>query len=273
MHMRKGIPDYFELQNYNISPNDIVRLTLHCETSDIRSRVIVSPVWKENIFFDHVDSVETIAEGFVYEIVYGDRKFTYIRSGIGAPQTGDVILALGCTPCKNIIFIGTVGGLSKDLVIGDLVLVTESISGDGFSNYLRNKELAPTNFLKSAKPNSELNSLLEKQVRFQCQNKDVILNKGVVFSSDSIIAQFPHLDSIVKKFNCIGVEMETSAVFNAAALVGIKASAILQVSDVIPVYKSLFSGRTKKDHQRRRDIRKKCLSKIVLDTFCDNRID
>ena len=60
-----------------------------------------------------------------------------------------------------------------------------------------------------------------------CAEAGVVLNKGMVFSTDTIVAQFHHLDSLTTRFDCIGIEMETSAVFNAARLVGIRAAALL----------------------------------------------
>src|SRR5438874_7143320 len=46
---------------------------------------------------------------------------TVIRSGLGAPQTGDIVLALGCTRCETLVFSGSVGGLDAAMGIGDLV--------------------------------------------------------------------------------------------------------------------------------------------------------
>jgi purine-nucleoside phosphorylase len=58
--------------------------------------------------------------------------------------------------------------------------------------------------------------------------------------------------------------METSAVFRASRLVGIRAAALLQLSDVIPARKSLFSGRTASDQARRRGVRATVLARAVV---------
>jgi purine-nucleoside phosphorylase len=261
------------LHNYDITSDDVVRLGLGCEPQDIRSEVIVTPIWGEDVFSDCVDRLETVTEGSVYDISYQSRRISFVRSGIGAPQTGDIVLALSGTPCRNLIFIGSVGGLTDALTIGDLVLVAESIGGDGFSSYLEEGELTPGAFLKSSTPEPYLHALLEEHAASICAEAGVVLNKGVVFSTDTIVAQFHHLDSLMTRFGCIGIEMETSAVFNAARLVGIRAAALLQLSDVIPARQSLFSGRTMQDHQRRRDVRRSVLSRIVLDTLCEDRWD
>lgn len=270
--MSKGIPDYFSLNKFNISPADMVALAFHCKPSDIRKNVILSPIWSEKNFSRHTTEIETISEGFVYDISYQGKSITYIRSGMGAPFAGDAVLALSCTPCENVIFIGSVGGLKTSLEIGDLVLVNKSICGDGFSNYLKKPPLDASCFLTSTKPNAELSSILEKTARSICDEQGITLSKGDIYSTDTIIAQFPHLDFIEREYDCIGIEMETSAVFNAASLVGLKAAALLQFSDVLPTNKSLFSGRTEQDQERRRHIRSTYITKIVLDTLSDIQI-
>jgi len=271
--MSKGLPEYFPLQRYNISPEDVVRLILRCEPEDIRRHVIITPDWKEEEFFPgKVEDIEPVSGDHLFEVTYRDKKISFIRSGIGAPLTGDVVLALGCTECTNLIFTGSFGGLADKLIIGDLLLLTESTGGDGFSNYLNEGELTTTAFLKPAYPDTGLIAILEEHAVSLSEEAGVALHRGSVFSTDSIVAQFHHLDWLIGQFGCIGIEMETSAVFNAAALVGIKAAALLEVSDVIPTRKSLFSGRTEEDRQRYKHIKKSVLSRIILDTLCDERL-
>ena len=271
--MARGLPEYFAHERYNIKPDDVTRLILRCEPEEIHERVIVTPCWNPDEFLaDAVDSIRVIAKGnayetCIYELVYHNQPMSLVCSGIGAPQTGDVILALGCTPCQHLIFTGSFGSLTEDMTIGDLLLITESIGGDGFSSYLAEGDLSPEAFLKPASPNPELNKMLEEHAAELINTKDIVLHRGNIYSSDTIVAQFFHLDEIVEKYGCIGIEMETSAVFNCANLVNIRAAALLIVSDVIPVNKSLFSGRTKQDTNRYKEIKKTMLSKIILDTL------
>lgn len=271
--MKKGLPDYFGLDKYNISPENVVDLYLHCESSSIHSSVIISPVWNEDIFSEYAFKIEPVSDGSVYDIEYNNRNITYIRcNGIGAPLSGDITLALSCTPCRNVIFIGSAGGLSESLNIGDLVTVSESVSGDGFSNYLKNQPLEPGTFLTPVKPNNELTGLLVSYTNKICKENDINSRKGIIFSIDTIIAQFHHLSSIVSEYGCNAIEMETAAVFNAASLVGINASALLLISDVISNNKSLFNGRTEQEREYYRYVRETYLSRIVLDTLTDERL-
>lgn len=268
--MSHRLPAYFQLQKYNITPEDIVRLYLRCDSSAIKPRAIVTPAWQASIFKKHASSITTVSEEIVYEIGYHDEVITLIRSGIGAPQTGDCVLALGCTPCKRVIFTGSVGGLDPSMEIGDLIVAEKSLCGDGFSRYLDANVRTEDRFLHPIEPDSKLTEVVKKRAFGLCQRESVSLHLGTIFSTDSIIAQFFRLDYLIKNFNCIGIEMETSSVFGAAKLVGIRASALLQVSDVIPTNKSLFSGRTREDKERRNFIRERILTKAILDSIVDD---
>jgi purine-nucleoside phosphorylase len=265
--MSDRLPEYFQLQRYNITAEDVARLYLRCDSDVIKPKVIVTPVWKADVFEIHADSITTVSEGVVYEIEYRGQAVTLIRSGIGAPQTGDFVLALGCTPCRSIIFTGSVGGLHPSMDIGDLILGEKSICGDGFSRYLGAEVKTQDCFFQAVEPDLEMTDVIKNHALRVCQKNFIPLHCGTIFSTDSIIAQFFRLDYLVRNFNCIGIEMETSSVFGAAKLVGIRASAILQVSDVIPKSKSLFSGRTKEDMERRTFIRERILAKVILDSI------
>ena len=270
--MSKGIPDYFAHDKYNIAACDVCRLILHCEPDGIREKVIITPCWNESFLDEVADSIETIAEDMVFDVSYNGKKFTMVRSGVGAPLTGDVVLTLGCTPCQYILFTGSFGGLTDKLNISDLLVVTESIAGDGFSSYLQEGKLSARSFLKPVKPDIGLNELLERHAVTLAEEKGVALHKDRVFCSDTIVAEYCHLDTMKDTHGCIGVEMETAAVFNAAQVVGIRAAALLMVSDVIPINKSLFSGRTEEERARRKYVREQVLSRIILDTLNDKRL-
>lgn len=187
-----------------------------------------------------------------------------IRSGMGAPQTGDVILALGCTPCEVAIFTGSVGGLGNGIEIGDLAVAEKSFCGDGFSRYLDREVIPGDCFLQSSEPDEGLTEHIKAHAREACRTKSVPLHQGAIFSTDSILAQFFRLDYLTEKLHCLGIEMETAAVFRAAKLVGIKAGALLQVSDVPQRSKSIYTGRRQQEMEYRKSIRQEVLARVVL---------
>lgn len=268
--MNNRLPEYFQLGKYNITSDDIVRTILHCDPDAIQEKVVVTPIWQPDIFANHTDGITSVSKGVVYQLEYNRQAISLIRSGIGAPLTGDVVLSLGCTPCTKIVFTGSVGGLDTSMKIGDLVIPQKSLCGDGFSRYLDANIQTEDCFLNPIKPDAKLTEIVKNHASRLCQEKTILLHSGTVFSSDSIVAQFFHLDYLVESFNCIGIEMETSSVFRAAKLVGIRASALLQVSDVIPTNKSLFSGRSGEDMERRSFIKKTILTKVILDSITND---
>jgi purine-nucleoside phosphorylase len=89
---------------------------------------------------------------------------------------------------------------------------------------------------------------------------------GKNFSIDTVIAQFAHIDEIIK-MGCNCTEMETAALFKSSEICNIKAAAIFNTSDNAIIKKSLLSGMTKEEMEYRKHIRKNILTKIVLECF------
>jgi nucleoside phosphorylase len=258
------IPAYFQLDKYKITPEDVTRLVLGCEPNLIRPKVVVMPFWRAEIFSGVAKEITEIVPHHVYQMEYQSQFISLVRSGLGAPQTGDVTLALGCTPCETAIFTGSAGGLRDGLQIGDLLIVEKSLCGDGFSRYLEQEVLPGDVFLQPAGPEWCLMEALKNRAAEACLARSVTLHQGTVFSTDSILAQFYRLDTLADELNCSAIEMETAAFFRAAQLVGIKAGALLQISDLPRQGKSLYAGRTDGDMERRRSIRREVLAQAVL---------
>lgn len=263
--MTGRLPGYFDLDRYGISADDVVGLALHCDPSAIGPSVLITPIWDPGCFLDEAELVETVTPGMVYTLGFGGSRATLIRSGIGAPQTGDMMLALACTPCQRVVFVGSVGGLVSGMRIGDLMIPTESVAGDGFSRYLPEGSIAWAGPPCAANPDSAVQRRLKSLCLTHSEGLDAVIHEGRVFSTDSIVAQFHHLGEITGGLGCIGIEMETAAVFRTAAMTGIAAGALLQLSDVIPDRKSLFSGRSEADRLRRRRLRRGLLARVALE--------
>lgn len=264
--MTSRLPAYFDLDRFGIAPADVTRLMLGCEPHRIHPDVILTPVWHLEAILDGAELVETVTSKRVFNFTYSGRPFTVIRSGIGAPMAGDAALALACTACTRLVFTGSVGGLVPGMTIGDLVLATEAVAGDGFSNYLVPGPLAPRAFLTAATPDPGLTALLGDRAERTAGAQGVSVTRGRIFSGDALVAQFHHLPGIVRDHRCLGIEMEAAAVFRAAALAGIRAAALLQLSDVSADGKSLFAGRSEADQTRKWDLRRRVLAPILLET-------
>jgi purine-nucleoside phosphorylase len=264
------LPSYLQLGRYNISAEDVVRGTLHCEPEAIQRKVIITPHWGSEVFAEAADSIEETAQG-VWQLAYSHQFITLIRSGMGAPFAGDAILALGCTPCQVLVFIGSMAGLGHNHKIGDLCVVERSICGDGYSRYL-NADIVPVDcFFQPAEPDIEFTRRIKNRTRLVCRPESVTLHQGTIISIDSILPEFFRLNHFVEELKCIGVEMETAAVFKAAKLVGIKAAALLVISDLPLIKKSLYSGRTQEEMEHYQVIKRSVLAKAILTSLINIR--
>ncbi|MCH7734911.1 MAG: hypothetical protein IH961_06830, partial [Chloroflexi bacterium] len=248
MEIENRLPDYFLLDRYNITAEDVAREVLKCDQDQIRPAVILSPFWARDVIGGLGGEAQEIVEGRLWNVVLDNISVTVIKTGLGAPANGDIVLALGVTPCRTVLFTGSAGGLDQAFEIGDLIIETWAVSGDGWSRNLHPAEVPPDRYLEKVYPDEILTSTLREIASTRCSDGDAALHEGPIYATDSILAQFPKVEYAARELNCIGVEMETAAVFNAARLVGIRAAALLQLSDVIPAKKSLFSGRTPADH-------------------------
>lgn len=259
-------------EKYGSNKENICKSNFKCAPNDISENVIIAPTWEVNIFKDHVNNIKHIAgptgHGYdIYELSICDKKVTYIITGVGACNLIDAVLALGCTPCRKILFIGSVGALDENMQIGDIVIPEYSVCGVGANRYLTHKNVIENDsFGKKYYPNKEFSNKVKRVTAKIINNTDIKLHFGRTFSTDTIFAQFAHLKEFIN-IGCNTIEMETATLFNAANIVGIKAAAVCNISDNTMVNKSLYSGRTNDEQQRRLKVKKDIIPKIVLDVL------
>jgi len=256
-------------RRFGTEPVDIVHSGFHCEPEMIQSNVIVAPLWRPELFGNYFDDMNQDLDGIfkIWTLSKADLKITYIVTGMGASSVIDIVLALGCTPCKKIIFIGSVGALDTHIGIGDIVIPEYSICGDGACRYLTNKKLTENDsFGKKNYPNKELFDRIVLKTKEITGKNGVNYHIGKIFSVDTIIAQFAHLDEIIN-MGCNCIEMETSVLFKAAEICDISAGAVFSVSDNTLLRKSLLSGMTKEEKDREKNVRRNVLIKIVMESF------
>jgi purine-nucleoside phosphorylase len=264
------LPAFIDLESYQISPSDVVETAFHCAAERIRPDVILFPWWHPTVLERWVESVVTITPDVLYEVVYRGKAISVGRSGIGAPQAGDMTLALGFTGCKRLLFAGSVGGLRPEMRIGDLLLPLVSLAGDGFCRYLQPGFPLDDTFLEKVEPNAELSAALEHVTAGLAREGQTALHRGPVYCTDSILGQFGKLDYIQDELGCVGIEMESAAVFKAARLVGIQAAALMSLSDVPARRQTLFAGRSKEEREHRDGTRSLILAKALLDCLTNS---
>lgn len=243
---------------YGSTQEDICKTILGLTRDDVSECVIIAPWWEPGVYALAPQRVEFLgqkANVHAWKLKQKDQTITYLKTGIGAPLVADVILALGLCDCRRILFVGSVGALDADISIGDVVIPEYSVCGDGVSRYLTGRQLSLSDtFGQRALPDEGLFGDLKRSVERICTEKRVRYHIGRTFSTDTIFAQFAHIEEILD-MGCNVIEMETAAAFRAAELAGIAMAALFSVSDNTLTRKSLISGRTKQEMARRKEVR------------------
>ena len=172
-----------------------------------------------------------------YTGYYKDKLVTIFPSGMGNPSIGIYSYELfKFYDVENIIRIGSCGAYSEGLKLRDLVLVNNSVSESTYAliqnKYKYNKiTSSPT-----------LNTIIEKTAE---ENKINII-KGDIYCSDVFYEEENNYINKRNKYNVLGVEMETFALFNNAAILKKRASCLLTVSDSFCYSEKLTSEQREK---------------------------
>lgn len=250
----------------NIKEEIMVKTHFGCEISDIARNVIISPVWSLESFIEKAETVKKEFKGWYkgVTITYKGKDITIINSGIGAPLTGDCVIALGYTPCENIFFSGSAGGINDEYDFGDIMISSSAIIGEGFSRFHRDS-IRKDCFGEEVNGCDELAEILFNKASIHAEELGVSVYKGRIFSTDSILGENKESFDFMLEKGCDAVEMELSAVFTASKAIGRNAVGLITISDLPLKYKSLFEGTGDNDELNYKNS-KKMLPYILLQT-------
>src|SRR5919108_2387413 len=148
------------------------------------------------------------------------KRVTIGNGGRFAPDTAMTTEILCAGGAESLIRIGTCGSLQDHVKIGDLVIVTGAIRGEGTTSYY-----VPKNFSTLAHP--DIISALQRAA----ESLAVRYHLGRIFTTDALFQETPELIRELNQQNLSSIDMVTSAFLTIAQLRQKKAGAILAVSD------------------------------------------
>ncbi len=93
-------------------------------------------VGRAKIIADHFDTAELVAHSrqyITYTGTYQGVKVSVTSTGIGCPALAIAVEELIKVGAKNFIRVGTCGALQKQVHVGDVVIATAAVRGDGTS--------------------------------------------------------------------------------------------------------------------------------------------
>ena len=227
--------------------------------------VIATPIWDLDDFRNEADKVIAEFKGWYKGITleYHGKLISVVNSGIGAPLSGDCILAMShSSNVKNIIFSGSAGAVNSEYKIGDIIFADQSVVGEGYSRYIRNFEIDC--FGKVSHGSNEYSRKLASKASCIVKELGTCLYFGKIFTTDSILGESREFINYVEKKGCDAIEMEVSAVFTAARKANKKACAVLLISD-LPLYnRNLFEGLTSEENKKFGSLRVN-IAKLLLE--------
>jgi uridine phosphorylase len=162
----------------------------------------------------------------MYTGTYLGVKVTGINGGRFAADTSITTEILCNAKVQCLIRIGSCGALTSDVKIGDLIVATGCVRGDGVTPYYVDQ-----NF--ETKPDAELTQMITKIAQGVVAPMGNKVHEGKVWTTDAILRETKeHVNKAVNQ-GAIGVDMVSSAFLTIAQLYKIPAVSILAVSDNI----------------------------------------
>jgi uridine phosphorylase len=140
---------------------------------------------------------------------------------VGAPYAVMILESLVAGGVRRVICFGWCGAISPEIGIGDIIVPTSAVIGEGTSRHYLNDN----NF--ASRPSESLVKMITAALR----QKGLSYHEGRIWSTDAI---FRETKDKVRKYQAqkvLAVEMETSALFTVGNYREIDLAAILVVSD------------------------------------------
>lgn len=166
-----------------------------------------------------------------YTGTFNGHAISIQTTGMGGPSAAIVCEELRLLGAKFFIRVGTCGALNDRMHPGDLVLATAACMFDGASKEIFKRLMHGTTMDVGFVPTSDFEFLSIAQQK--AKTKGIQSHLGPIASADLF---YGHPESTYQKLADLGilaVEMEASVILTMAAKFGIRAAAMMTVSDLV----------------------------------------
>jgi purine-nucleoside phosphorylase len=217
---------------------------IKCAKEDIAAKVIVcgDPGRTERVagFLEDARLVSSNRGLLTYTGEYKGEIVTISTTGMGAPSAAIVLEELAMLGAKAVIRVGTTGGISEKVMLGDVVIPNEAVPLDGATKaYMREGGLpvADAEIVKALKDKAEA-------IGLKC-------HVGMICTSDTFYLEEQRDAVMWASKGVLSFEMECSVIFVIGRLRGYRAGAILTATGVIGAHdRILDSNATAKSIER-----------------------
>jgi purine-nucleoside phosphorylase len=193
--------------------------------------------WAAETFLEAPKLVNEVRGMLGFTGTYKGAPVTIHGSGMGMPSlsiyANELIRDYGA---KTLIRIGSCGGMQPHVKLRDIIIaMTASSLSTPSSGMFKELNFAPCADY----------GLLSAAVA-EARDKDVGLHVGGIYSSDVFYDERPDLNEQMVRHGILGVEMEAAELYNLAARYGVRALAVLTVSDHLQTGEALPSDQREK---------------------------
>jgi len=150
---------------------------------------------------------------------YKDKKVTVGNGGFYAPDSAFVTEFLCVGGINTLVRLGSCGALREDINVGDYILATDIIRGDGATKYYVDENYV-------SKVDNELTSKIEEVFK-----SAGTLHRGGVWTTDALFRETKEIVNPYIEKGAVAVDMVTSPFVTIANIYKRKAAAVLAVSD------------------------------------------
>jgi DeoD family purine-nucleoside phosphorylase len=158
-----------------------------------------------------------------YTGTYKGKPVSVQATGMGCPSAAIVTEELIQLGARNLLRIGTCGGYSRELRLGDLVIATAATPNDGtVSSITRGMPYAPA---------AHFDVIHAAHHAAESAGRRAFV--GPIVSSDLFYDPAEEPARLWGDLGVLAVEMEAAAVFTLSAMHGVRAGCLLTVSDTI----------------------------------------
>ncbi|MDD2258964.1 MAG: purine-nucleoside phosphorylase [Bacilli bacterium] len=174
-------------------------------------------------YLTDVIMINKVRNMFGYTGYYKGKKITVMGSGMGMPSIGIYSYELyNNYDVDKIIRVGSCGAYSPDAKLYDIIIVKDAYSESSFAKTAYNYQ---ENIISS-------DDFLTNNLSEAAKNLNIPFTISTIHSSDVFYrAHGNAMVDVRDKYNCVGVEMESFALFANAKYLNKKAACILTVSD------------------------------------------
>lgn len=186
-------------------------------------------------YLDNYRIINKVRNMYFYTGYYKGKKITIASSGMGIPSMGIYAYELiKYYNVKKIIRIGTCGSFNKDIKLQDLLLATGAYAYTYFSKLLDDNKV----------DYQDSSNKLNEKIKEKSTKLDIPIKVGKIITSDVFDLYCDDIDKFranYKDNTCLGVEMESFALFYLANKFKIEATTLSTVVDSLYDKRSLSS--------------------------------